>query len=258
LAEALDRLYGGPHDEFLARRKELAAGLRAAGHAAAARELAAFPKPTLTAWALDEVVRRRPELLRAAIAGREAAALMHKAGEAEQLRDAVRDDRSRLGEVLDAAREILVAAGHEPNVDQVRRMAETLRAVVAEPSESRSLLLAGQLARDVEQDDPLAGLEAGPPRIGPGRRSLPPPPKDDERQRARFVAELTAAEETVRELENALRCAHSEAREAEVAASRARDEADRKRRAADELAARLGNARDVLGARKARTETSRR
>jgi len=48
-AEALAQLYGVPLDAFMARRKELAALLRAAGDAAGAKAVAAAAKPTRTA-----------------------------------------------------------------------------------------------------------------------------------------------------------------------------------------------------------------
>jgi hypothetical protein len=265
LSEALDRLYAGPFDAFLERRKELVASLRAAGDAAAARAVAGASKPTRTAWALDQVAHHRPELVEAMLGARDAAVSVQKKGDAAAMREAIRASRARTAEVLQAAREILAAAGFDAPVAQVRRMSETLAAASLEGSEARRLFAEGRLTRDLGQEDPFAGLEAGP---APPRKEAPRAREDGKAAeaeaaaaaRAKAAAEAArkaheaatkAAEERVQSLEAELREARVEARKKEMAAVRAQDEADRARRAVGEAEARLEGARGELRAMRA-------
>jgi hypothetical protein len=164
LSEALGRLHAAPFESFLPLRRELAASLRAAGDAGAARTVAAAPKPTRTAWALNQVAHHRPELVKAMLGARDTAVSVQKKGEATAIREAIRESRARTTEVLHAARDVLVAAGFAVPVAQTRRMGETLAAASLEGSEARRLFAEGRLTRDLGQEDPFAGLEAGPVR----------------------------------------------------------------------------------------------
>ena len=61
----LDRLHATPLEDFIRTRKELAAELKARGDAEGARALAAVKKPSVTAWALNQVALKEPDALRA-------------------------------------------------------------------------------------------------------------------------------------------------------------------------------------------------
>jgi hypothetical protein len=272
LSEALDRLYAGPFDAFLDRRKELVASLRASGNAAAAKEVAAASKPTRTAWALDRIAHHRPELVEAMLGARDAAVSVQKKGDAAAIREAIRESRARTAEVLQAAREVLAAAGFEAPVAQVRRMSETLAAASLEGSEARRLFAEGRLTRDLGQEDPFAGLEVGPAR--PRKEAAPASEEKataatstaaaaakeraakekaahEAATKAAHEAAAKAARERVEALEGELREARVEARKKEMAAVRAQDEADRARRAVGETEARLESARAELRAMRA-------
>lgn len=60
LNEAVDELYSADPDEFIARRKDLAARARAAGDRAAAKEIGSLTKPTRSAWLVNRLVRTDP------------------------------------------------------------------------------------------------------------------------------------------------------------------------------------------------------
>jgi len=62
LRAAADELYAADLDSFTERRKVLAAGARAAGEPAAAKEIAALRKPTRSAWAVNRLVRADPSV----------------------------------------------------------------------------------------------------------------------------------------------------------------------------------------------------
>ena len=251
LSGALDRLYAAPLEAFLELRGELAVSLRAAGDAGAAREVAAAPKPTRTAWALDQIAHHRPELVEAMLGARDAAVSVQKKGEAAAIRAAIAESRARTAEVLHAARDVLVAAGFAVPVAQVRRMGETLAAASLEGSEARRLFAEGRLTRDLGQEDPFAGLEAGPVRPRDEAKSAAAAAAAAAKEKAAHEAVRNAARERVDALEAEVREARVEARKKEMAAVRAQSEADRARRAVGEIEARLENARAELRAMRA-------
>jgi len=240
LSSSLDHLYAVPLEEFLALRKQLAAELRSSGEVAASKAIAAAPKPTRTAWALNQVSRRQPELPRALLRARDLA-FAPASGDADGVRQASRDYRERLADIVRAARQLLADGGMELNAIQARRMTETLQAACSEEGEARAQLLSGTLARDLEADDPLALLAASgasPARQGPdpevARRQ-----EEERLQRELRSQAVAAARATVAELEGV-------AREALARLRTAQTEAERARRATDEADARLAEAREKL------------
>jgi hypothetical protein len=275
-AGALDRLYAAPFDEFVSTRRELVASLRAAGDVAGARVVAAATKPSRTAWALNQVARRRPELLAAALDARARAAAVQASGDA--LRASARAYRDRLTELVQAASDVLREDGGELTASQGRRISATVQAIAGSDDASvREALLAGRLAADVDVDDPFAGLEAGPvherrgtassprealpPRQGPKRSHEAESALEKTRERERLArereqreqethaAELEKTRARVAALEDEARQARGAARDAEVAAGRAQAEAERLRRAVDAVEKRLSEARGQLRSR---------
>ena len=202
-------LYGLPPEEFISARRELEQELKRAGKKDAAAEVAALRKPTKSAWAVNQVARRRPQETKALVkAGDE----LRKAQRAavggrgpEALRDAQRAHREHLDELSTFARHEFDLA---PPVAQ--RVAQTLRAASADKEASKSLL-SGTLTDDVEQAGfgPMLGVV--PRRRAQPRRAEkpkpPPKPKPDPRvkQREKVQAQLDKARERVRELEARLR-----------------------------------------------------
>lgn len=236
LAEALDRLADGPLDGFVARRKELAASLRAAGELPAARFVAAASKPARTTWALNHVARHSPALLTAAFEARDAAAAALSSGDAAAARDTAREFRERVASVVQAARAASLADGAELTASHARRIGETVQAVSAEGEEARAKLLAGRLAGDVEAEEAFAGIELRvPPASGdaPPLETKTPAPHVDEVRRAREQRE----ERKAREAREAALEAERRRKAAREAAERAVAEAEEKARVAREAAA---------------------
>ncbi len=254
LAEALATLYAAPLDQFVAARREAVLRLRAAGEVAASRFIAAAGKPTRTAWALNQIARRRPDLVTAMVEAREAAAAAQSEGDAGGIREGAKKFRDALADVVRAAREELERAGLGLSAEQTRRMGETLQALAADDV-ARRALTAGRLTEDVPVEDPFAGLEL-PVRAKPIEESPPPPEckarvaeSDEEARRARRAEEeerrREAEERTAREKQRAidearaavakaeewLRTANAAAGAAEEALARARADADAARRA---------------------------
>jgi len=61
--DLVERLYTAQPDGFVAARSEAVAAARAAGDVAAAREIAKLRKPTVAAWLVNLLARRRPDLV---------------------------------------------------------------------------------------------------------------------------------------------------------------------------------------------------
>ncbi len=269
---ALDRLHASPLDAFVNLRRELALELRKGGDAAASRLVATAPKPSRTAWALNQVARRRPEVLTAVIEARAVAVAAQKARDPSLVRVTARAYRERVAAAVQAASEILGETGSQLTATQGRRIGATLQALAgAEDAHERARLLGGRLVADVDVDDPFAGLEVGPMREGPAAETPPRPegpPKDDlaprraaraaaeaaarerivQREREKKAQELERARERVRSLEQEVSEARASARDAEVAATRAHAEAERARRTADAVERRLDEARRAVRA----------
>ncbi len=285
-AVVLDALYAAPFDDFVPRRRELAATLRAAGDVATSRLVAAASKPSRTAWALNQVARRRPDLVSAVFEARAKAEAAQANGEGEALRATARAYRDRLADLVQAAGDAVREDGGELTVAQGRRISATVQAVAgADGAGMREALVAGRLVVDVDVDNPFAGLELGPVREA---REAAVPARDDlaarrtsapggrvrerdqtraherseqerrareqeeqarEREQQRQARELEKARERVAALEKEAREARLAARDAEIAAGRAQAEAERLRRAVEAVEKRLGEAKGELRSR---------
>jgi hypothetical protein len=266
VAAALERLYAAPLDEFIPLRRELVAALRKTGDAPASRRVAAASKPSRTAWALNQVARRRPELLTAVLHARATAIAAQKGGTPEAVRATARQYREHIARAVQAAGEILGEVGGELTATQGRRVGATVQALAgADDPEGRARLLGGRLVADMDVDDPFAGLVVGPSRDG---RAVEAPPRDDlaprraaraaaeaaaqertaRRERERKANELEKARDRVHKLEREVSEARASARHAEVAATRAQADAERARRAADAAERQLEDARQTLRA----------
>lgn len=62
VSQAVAELYASDPDTFTERRGALVAGARAAGEAAAAKQIAGLRKPTRSAWIVNQLVRADPDV----------------------------------------------------------------------------------------------------------------------------------------------------------------------------------------------------
>jgi hypothetical protein len=150
LAAAVDELYSADPDEFIERRRMLAAGARSAGDAVAAKRIAALRKPTRSAWVVNQLARSAP------------GAASELAGLGEQLRDAQRSadgealrelSRRRYQLVGSLVRQALAVSGqqHAPSSALRDEVAATLGAAVADPQVAAQVA-AGALAQPVHRE----------------------------------------------------------------------------------------------------------
>jgi hypothetical protein len=262
--DALERLYGAPFDDFVTLRKALAAELRAAGDLASSREILGARKPSRTAWAVNQVVRKSADVLRAAFEAFDAASRAQSSADADAMRETARVFRDRVSDVVAQCERLLADGGASLSTAQARRLTETIRATIAGGAPWRERVLSGRLTEDVEVDDPLAGFEAvvlgGAPQREhereQDRHAVRERDRDRERKRERELEAQRAKEardravekarRDVAELEAEARDAREAANVAEVVASRAQAEAQRVRRDLDAVEERLARARTAL------------
>ncbi len=155
LAEATDELYGSDPEGFTGRRAALAAGARAAGDRAAAKQIAGLRKPTRPAWIINQLVRGDPGVA-ARLTGLgddlRAAATALDGAKIRELSQA----RRRLIDSL--IRQALQQAGEQSPPAALREdLTATFGAALADPEVARELA-AGTLLRAVHRADFSAGI----------------------------------------------------------------------------------------------------
>jgi hypothetical protein len=265
ISDALRLLYAAPLDEFVFLRKKLSSELRVAGDVEGAREVSGAKKPSRTAWAINRVARKNPDLLHAAFDAFDAAARAQSRGDAT-MREAAQVFRERVSAVVQECARLVGEDGASFSPAQARHLSETIRADISRGGPSRERLLSGSLTEESEPADPFAGLEAETGLVAsPEREPVPTGDHDAdaeqkrareldaerarEAERARQAREraIQEARQRVAELEAEARDARDAATAAEAAALEARTEAERARRHADALEVRLGQARAALG-----------
>jgi hypothetical protein len=227
----------------VAERGALARALRADGRREEAAEVAGLRKPSVAAWAVNQLVRTQGraanELFDAGDAvGAAQADLVAGRGDARALRAAVERERSAVDALLDAARGLLTSQGHELSAAVLDRVADTLHAAAVD-EDARANVRGGRLERE------LRHLGFG---VGEGAQALPAPAaakpsKPAKGAGARERAEAERVEHERAKARKAARAAAAEARRLADRAGRAlRDAEARRERAAQAL----GEADDAL------------
>lgn len=161
-AEAVDveaavaALYRLPLGGFVAARDQLARRLRAAGDREAARQVAALRRPSVSAWAANQLAQAAPsamaELLEAGAALQTAQqeALAGQPGAARTLRAAGAHQRAAVARLTQRAETLLVRAGHAASDATLTRLAATLQAAATGDAATRAALAEGRLAGDLD------------------------------------------------------------------------------------------------------------
>lgn len=231
----VDDLYALPAKDFVAARGALAKELKAAGEKDRAAEVAALRKPSVAAWAVNQVVRGSPAglaaLVEAGDAVADAQAALVGGGDRAAMRDATAALRAAVGVLVDEAASLDgVGAGA---FEAVR---ETFQAAAVDP-QAREQVLGGRLERELRYSGIGVGAggsatparPAGKPNPKLERADGPKPapkarrtaarkrPNGDEDREAVAVERKAAEEARVAE-----EAREAQAREAEEAAERAR------------------------------------
>lgn len=241
--ERADDLYGLPLAGFTPARDALAKELAAAGDGDAAAAVRKLRKPSVPAWAVNQLARRHPAEMAALFEAGDALERAHRlvlqGGDPASMRDATAREREAVGALVALARAILGEAGHQPSPATIEKVSETLAAAATDP-DARARAGRGVLDRELER----VGFGAFPDlRVVPGEAAEP----EREERRARKEAEERGRRESreaelrlaalARDAESAeadVRRLERETAQARERAERARDRAERARSALEE------------------------
>ena len=128
----IDRLYALPLEEFTRERDELAKRLRKEGERDAAAAVKALKKPSVAAWAVNQVRRDRPDDVRRLLEVTEELhrvyAGLSSAGARERLEEAADMQRDLIRSLVRCASQLLEAGGHSTGDATLSKVADTLRA----------------------------------------------------------------------------------------------------------------------------------
>jgi hypothetical protein len=231
--DVVDRLYGLPHDAFVAERDAQVKELRAAGRRDEAAAVKALAKPTVAAWAVNQAVRSQARaaagLWKAgnALAAAQDAVLAGK-GSGADLRAATERERGALDPLVEAARGLLSSSGGDLSETTIERVRDTLHAAAID-AEARADVAAGRATRERVPQGLFGGAEVVAPARGRGRARKEPvaePKEPAARGRKRDAAAGGTRDKA------------AAARERERAAERRREEAESRRGERERAAAR--------------------
>jgi hypothetical protein len=250
--EAKDELFAAALDAFVETRTRLAAALAASGHKAEGQAVKKLRRPSPSAWATNQVVRRAradvDAFLEASDRLRESqAALVSGQGDRGVYQADVEALRRATAGLSEATRRILAQLGRPDDRTLVDRVVANARAAALTDA-GRQALLDGTLVADIEGGvDAFGGLlgaaPAGAPAPRPAAARHPPPPsarpadaRDGEHEAQRRDAEARERQRAA-ELCEARRdegAAREAAAAAEAAATRARGAHEDARRRVEE------------------------
>ena len=254
-------LYRGSPEAFVAARDALVKRLRDEGREQEAARVKGLRKPTVPAWAVDQLAGRDPdgleELLAAGSELRRAQRQALSGGDPDVLREATEARRSIVARLTRAAVDALRAAGRSegPHVDEI---AATLEAASIDP-EAGERLRAGTLDRPLSAAagfEDIVGLRSVPSvatstdesagETPPGKQARRAGPRNEKEGATREI------EERVRELEADLGEARRERDAVERRARKAGSVAERARGKVADAEGRLESTRADLREAEAR------
>lgn len=259
-------VYGGPFEDFVARRRELANSLRAAGDSASAKRALTLRKPTRSAWLVNRLVGHSASAIDDFLALGPDLARAHEDADGARLRELSRA-RTRVVDRLTAEAVALGRAeGYEATAAVRAEVAETLTAALADP-ELAEALRGGALAQPVRASGfgpagwlaPLAPVIPLRPDDPPAEPAAPARSSDtgvggaDPGRAERLAAladALVRAEAEVVQAEAAAGTAADEAGAARAGARDAAEEAGETARLIEDLRARLAEAEQRLAAQR--------
>jgi outer membrane biosynthesis protein TonB len=171
LDAAADALYALPRDEFTPARDDRVRAAKAAGDKSLAGQLGKLRRPTVAAWLVNNLARRRPEELAELAALGETMRTAHQRLDGPALRRLSEQRRELVNALGRSIRELAGAAGEEVSDAVGRELDGMLSTALADPAATRALA-SGRLSSPKELAS-AATLDW--PAVAPGARPLPPP-----------------------------------------------------------------------------------
>ncbi len=160
----VDDLYGLALDRFIPERASLVRELRSGGEREQAAAAAALRKPSVSAWAVNQLTRTRRREVDALFAAGDAlrdvqAGVLSGRADARELRAAAERERAAVDALVQIAQGLLSSSGHELSAATVERVAETLHAAALD-DDARGQVSEGRLVRELRHVGLGAGLGA--------------------------------------------------------------------------------------------------
>jgi hypothetical protein len=243
--EVAAELYAVPPAQFTARRDERARAVRAAGTRDVAAAITALRRPTLSAWLVNALVRRRPDEVATLLDLGQRMRAATVAGD-PALRALGEQRRAAVGALVAAATQIAGADGVDLSPAVEHEVTATLEAATASPDAARAVA-SGRLVRPITYagfgDVPLPDVVALPDRL--------PTPLPDRTAAARAPQRSGPppdARATLADAQRAARAAADAADDAQRAYDQRRTEAQRAAAAVDDAARDVAAARERLSA----------
>jgi hypothetical protein len=176
ITEEVDALFELRPGEFVAARDALAKRLRGHGQRADAAEVRALARPTVAAWAVNQLARREPEWTQAlATAGQRlerAHQQLLRRGDRDGWRAATSDQRQAIDRLVRLAEQVLREERGSVSVSLRDQVRQTLQAATLDP-DARAAVLAGRLTRELRSGGSVPGQRgravSGPGGGGPAR-----------------------------------------------------------------------------------------
>jgi hypothetical protein len=171
----VDELYGLPLDRFTPERNALARELRSGGERERGAEVAALRKPSVAAWAVNQLVRTQKraigELLEAGDGLRAAQDdVLAGRGDAGSLRAAMEREREAVESLIGSAGGLLSSDGQELSPTIIDRVADTLHAAALD-DDARTALTDGRLERELRHVGLGMASGGGTPATAPAPRA---------------------------------------------------------------------------------------
>jgi hypothetical protein len=131
LEDDLDGLFRLPLAEFTGARNALATRLKKSGRGDEAARVKALAKPSISAWAVNQLYWNHREQFDQLIASGERFHKAQKSGKVAEMRTALDARREALTDLSDLATSLLRDAGQNPAPDTIRRITTTLEGISA-------------------------------------------------------------------------------------------------------------------------------
>ncbi|MBV9797130.1 MAG: hypothetical protein JO039_03705 [Solirubrobacterales bacterium] len=248
----VDDLYGLPLEQFVSERTTLSRELRAQGRREEAGEVARLRKPSVAAWAVNQLVRTQGNAVRELFGAGDALRDAHEQavsgrGDGAALRTAAERERAAVDALVVAARGLLSADGHELSTAIIDRVAETLHAAALEDQ-------AREQVRDARLEHELRHVGLGDLAVSAVTSPAParkPAPARPAAPRASQPAEAKAAARERLKAREAARTAEAAAKRRAARAARAVQAAEERRERAAQV---LRDADEALAAAQAEAD----
>lgn len=249
----LDRLYALPLERFTEARNALAGALRKAGERDEAERVKALPKPSISAWVVNQLARQERLQMRSLLTAgehlREAQENLLRGGDRSELHEASERQRLVVAALMESAEEVLRSAGHPATPATLERVRGTLGAAAGD--DGKRLIREGRLSGDLDPTGfgPLVAVP-GAARTPSTPRRTHGKPERESKARARRIEqaaqELEAVRAEVRQRKADAERAQAEARSAARSAEAAKKAAAKAEKELEQVSARLEAAKEAL------------